>query len=513
MKMLYIEDNEMDYELLIQHLKKGGIKDVFAIRVNTDQDLEKALEKDTYDIIVSDYNVPGMNPLDSLKMIRKYSEHVPFIVVSGLVGEESVAQMMKEGVDDFVIKSKLERICPVVKRAIRENEIRKRETQAKKIAEKAMLAKEEMIAIVYHDIKNPLAAIQLDAQMLEQLSYKTPDQETMEDLRLEARRILRTVNRLKNLVSDMLMQNTMRQESTESNNSFIIKRQHQNPLNVLNEVLDSYRPLIKEKKIFIEKEVLQRRMQGYFDKERIFQVLSNLLGNALKFTPEGGRIKISLMENSDGDNEFKIADSGPGLNSLEQDHLFEKFWTGGTGTGLGLFICKTIVEAHGGEIKAESGPDKGAIFSFRIPAVEVSSDSELYSRSEESSAPAKQSATIFVVDDDEDLREVMCWTLEKEGHQVLAYEDPHLALEEIEKGIIRPNLILLDYHMRGMNGKEFLLLKKEVEMDRDVKVPVVMISAAPKEIRNKVDPDLYEDVLIKPVDLKRLINAIEHELS
>jgi signal transduction histidine kinase len=110
------------------------------------------------------------------------------------------------------------------------------------------------------------------------------------------------------------------------------------------------------------------------DRERVLQVLSNLLGNAIKFTPEGGDVAISVAR--DGEMiRFTIADSGPGIHPEHQAHVFERYWKhetqGAKGTGLGLFIARSLVDAHGGRIWIESQPGRGATFHFTIPSAEL----------------------------------------------------------------------------------------------------------------------------------------------
>ena len=367
MKLINIEDSEADYELILHNLKKGGIRDIVSKRVQSEVELRELLKNEQWDLVLCDYNIPGFDPLLALGIVREFSAFLPFVVVSGLVGEESVADMMKDGVEDFVIKSRLERLAPVVRRALREQDIQIKEATSREIARRALAAKEEMLAIVYHDIKNPLAAIQLDAQLLERLTNKEPSAKIMEELKIQAKRILRTVNRLKILVSDMLSQNEKTIENMSSEHSFIINPSIYNPYDVLNEVLDSFRPLIQEKNVSVKKIISQRKMSSYFDKDRIFQVLSNLMSNALKFTPAGGEITLELEESDSGDILFSVSDTGPGIPQKDLDHIFDKFWTGGSGTGLGLYICKTIVEAHGGTIEVTQGIDRGAKVWFKIP--------------------------------------------------------------------------------------------------------------------------------------------------
>lgn len=512
MKLLNIEDSESDYELMLHHLKKGGLTDIYSERIESEEQLREALAREKWNLVISDYNIPGFSPLSALKIVRESSAYLPFIVVSGLVGEESVADMMKAGVEDFVIKSRLERLTPVVKRALREFEIHEQEMKSRAIAKKALEAKEEMLAIVYHDIKNPLAAIQLDAQLLELLSYKEPSEEMMGDLRIQAKRILKTVDRLKVLVSDLLEHNKPIQDA-EFEHSFIIRKSFHNPLHVLNEVLDSYKPLIQEKNLSVKKIVLQRKMVVSFDKDRIYQVLSNLLSNALKFSPHGGEITIELEETEKGENIFSITDSGPGILESNFPHIFEKYWTGGSGNGLGLYICKSIVESHDGTIKAECSPGRGAKFSFIIPKGAQASEYDQKQEVTEESVTKKNinhtSQNIYIIDDDDDLREVMTWAIEKEGYRVFSYGNAKTALEDLSLTTYPPALIILDFHMEKMNGKQFLEMKKVSPLGFIKNCPVVMVSAAPLVVKEAIDPSLYTEVLLKPLNLNKLISTIQ----
>jgi len=107
------------------------------------------------------------------------------------------------------------------------------------------------------------------------------------------------------------------------------------------------------------------------DPDRLFQVFSNLIGNAIKFTPEQGRIELRVVQRGDW-LEFSVSDTGPGITIEDQAHLFDRFWQSRQhrhqGTGLGLYICRGIVEAHGGRIWVESEPGKGSTFRFTLPA-------------------------------------------------------------------------------------------------------------------------------------------------
>ena len=496
MKLLNLEDSESDHQLLLHYLKKGGVRDVIACRITTQEELENALKDEKWNVVIADYDLASFCPLEALKIVRVTSKYLPFIVVADVVGEESVVEMMKAGVQDFVNKSRLERLGPVVKRSLRELAVHEQEARSRTIAKRAMAAKEEMLAIVYHDIKNPLAAIQLDAQLLDLLSQKEPGPEVMRDLRSQSQRILRTVDRLKVLVSDLLEHNNPYEENVGE--TFTIRKSPHNPLFIINDVLDSFKPLIQEKNLSIKKSVFQKKMNTYLDKERIHQVLSNILSNAMKFAPHEGEIVIELKETENGETHFAVSDNGPGIHPEDLPSIFEKYWTGGTGNGLGLFICKSIVEAHGGLIEATSAEGKGATFSFKIPPVR--DDGEDFTPD----LPPRKDIikTVYLVDDDHDLREVISWALEKEGYRVLAFDSGELALNDLEHTFYPPDLIVLDFHMGEMKGNEFLSRKSH-------KCPVVMISAAPDDVKRSTDSSLYSDILVKPVELNTLLKTVK----
>lgn len=507
MKILNIEDNESDFQLMLHHLKKGGVRDVIAKRVATEEEFREALSTEKWNVVISDYNIPGIDPLIALQIVRETSKYLPFIVVSGTVGEESVAEMMKAGVQDFVMKSRLERLGPVIKRSLRELAVHEQEARSRTIAKRAMQAKEEMLAIVYHDIKNPLSAIQLDAQLLEILSKKAPGPEVMNELQLHAKRVLRTVDRLKILVSDLLEHNNPLHEGSDQE-TFTIKKSALNPLQIVNDVLDSFRPLIQEKNIVIKKIILQKKETAMLDKERIHQVLSNILSNALKFSPVNGEISIELND-LNGETTFSITDNGPGIDQSDLARIFEKYWTGGSGNGLGLFICKSIIEAHGGKILANSLKGKGATFTIRIPSVvEELIDSELASINLN---PKRNEIvkTIYLVDDDHDLREVLSWALEKEGYRVLSFDKPQNALDALDHTFYTPDLIVLDFHMDKMKGNEFLARKFSNGEDFIKKCPVIIISASPEDVKNSTSSSLYTDILAKPVGLPQLLRTVK----
>jgi signal transduction histidine kinase len=502
LRILSIESSQENCVRLIAELEKLHYKLVFK-QVTSLSELKSQLKKHPWNLVLSNYYLSGFTGFQALDTVRTHSHDLPFILVSESIGEEIVADMMKAGVEDVVMKSRMERLIPAVKRILREHEIKEKEAKAHKLAHDAFAAKEQMLAIVSHDIKNPLSAIQLEAQMLLRAAERAGNSLLSEEVKIQSSRILKTTDRLKILISDLLDKNK------SENGLSHISRNNMDAMRLVQEVLDAMRPLIQEKEINLIT-VLPTSANMSLDRNKMFQVFSNLINNAIKFTPVGGTIQIS-MEEHDHDFIFSVFDSGPGLKDKELKKVFEKYWSGSStqcaGTGLGLFICKTIVEAHGGHIFVEN-VSEGAKFSFTIPKVLGQVERATFNHVD---GRKDQRKKIYIVDDDEDLREVISWALGKEGYAIRSFSSPKDALDSLQKGRNLPNLIVVDFHMDEMKGSEFVVRKSEIHAVRSC--PVVMISASPQEVEREVPHHLYKEIITKPIDLEGLVDNVRKFLN
>ena len=200
------------------------------------------------------------------------------------------------------------------------------------------------------------------------------------------------------------------------------------------------------------------------DRGRLSQALSNLVDNAIKFTPEGGAVRIEVSREG-GAVEITVADTGPGIPKEQLAHLFDRFWRpqgSKPGVGLGLAIAKGVAEAHGGVIQVTSPPGEGARFTLRLPTGAEDTDE----------VPAER--TILVVDDDEAFREEVIEVLRERGHAVLGAPNGREALTLLrEHG--PPDLILLDLMMPVMDGWELFEIIRSDDSLRDI--PLVVLSA------------------------------------
>lgn len=496
LRILSISESEVDNCNILRPLESLGYS-IKCERVTTSQDFFLKLAHHSWTIILCMSNTSNFYSRDALLQTKKKYPELPFILISNGIGEEEVADMMKAGAEDVVLLTRSHRLLQVVKRVLREREIKEKEAAASKIAHLAYAAREQMLAIVSHDIKNPLSAIQLEAQMLLKVAERPDKNLLSEEVKIQAKRILKTTDRLKGLIVDLLDKNKSEDglASLTKSTCDISK--------IFQEVFDSNRLLINQKEIVVSTK-FPSDVYLQLDKNKMFQVLTNLLVNAIKFTPVGGSINLAIEE-SQHDFIFSVSDSGPGLRPTELNMVFEKYWTGGvpgrSGTGLGLFICKTIIEAHGGHINVDNLSNSGSHFWFSIPKPCSVIQTSYWIKDNK--------RKILVIDDDDDLREVISWALSKEGYAVHSYSNPGDALESLRNGRHSPQLIVVDYHMDSMNGCEFLLRKDEIRQVEVKECPVVMISASPEDAVTSVQAGLYKEILSKPLDLEALIRNIK----
>jgi signal transduction histidine kinase len=229
-------------------------------------------------------------------------------------------------------------------------------------AEHAARARAEMVAVVSHDLKNPLATIQMAVSFL--LEDLVPDDAAHKLEREQLHAIHRSAERMYRLIHDLL-------DVAAIEAGQLAVAQSPLPVDVLvADALELLRPLAAAKRITLTADVPPGIPPAAADRDRVLQVFSNLGGNAIKFTPEDGRVEIR-SEVRDAVVEFAVRDTGPGIASEDLPHVFDRFWQARkgarAGVGLGLAIAKGIIEAHGGDIHVESEPGRGTCFTFTLP--------------------------------------------------------------------------------------------------------------------------------------------------
>jgi PAS domain S-box-containing protein len=230
-------------------------------------------------------------------------------------------------------------------------------------AQAAIRKREDVLNIVSHDLRNPLSNILISTATLG--NQLQPATENNRFFLKQAGIITRSAKRMDELIQDLL-------------NLAKIEAGHLTPEKtccpideVMDEVEETFQPLVEAKSIRFDVRRVHPDLSVDCDRSQILRVMSNLLGNAIKFTPANGLISLSAQKTENNEVGFAVSDTGSGIAPLDIPHIFERFWqakgTAHRGTGLGLSIAKGIVEAHGGRIWAESELGKGSVFSFTLP--------------------------------------------------------------------------------------------------------------------------------------------------
>lgn len=252
---------------------------------------------------------------------------------------------------------------------------------AKEQAEQANRAKTEFLANISHELRTPMHSILSFSSFGEKKLGKVPDGKILTYFS----NITQSGNRLLKLINNLLDISKLESGKIEMHFGKCSLEE------VVNSCITELEGSLKDKNITVNVSIDAENTQAFFDKEKIFQVINNLLGNALKFTPNNSKISISIMDNSIAPDkidikaiQFRIEDAGVGIPEDELSSIFNKFIqstqtkTGAGGTGLGLSICKAIINAHGGKIWAENSPAKGAVFHFIIPKENPQIDNTTY---------------------------------------------------------------------------------------------------------------------------------------
>jgi signal transduction histidine kinase len=238
-------------------------------------------------------------------------------------------------------------------------------TDRKKVEDalqRAVVARDDVLRIVAHDLRNPLSAIMMEAQILEDLGP-----EAIRRGLSPSRMILRSATRMNQLIEDLL------DVALVEAGQLKLKLSRLSPARLAREAVESQTTIAAARQIEIRLGVEPGLRELWGDHKRLLQVFENLIGNAIKFSEPGSRIFVRAMPQGD-DIIFSVADTGPGIDPESLRHIFDRFWQAATraqhlGAGLGLPVTKGIVEAHGGRIWVESEPGHGSTFYFTIPAL------------------------------------------------------------------------------------------------------------------------------------------------
>jgi CheY-like chemotaxis protein/anti-sigma regulatory factor (Ser/Thr protein kinase) len=279
--------------------------------------------------------------------------------------------------------------------------------------------------------------------------------------------------------------------------------------------LDAAQPAAQANGVELERRLSPAPLRVFGDPARLQQVVSNLVSNAIKFTPAGGKVEVRL-DAAGQQARLQVRDTGAGIDPEFLPHVFEGFRQADTsstranrGLGLGLALVRNLVELHRGVVEAESeGEGKGSTFTVRLPLTE-GEDREAFVRTEqERLEPATlEGLRVLVVDDDRDTREVLRVLLEQWGAEVTAVASADEALAVISA--LDPHVLLSDIAMPGQDGYALIRQVRAREEPGSRSLPAAALTAyASREDRARALGAGYHDHIAKPVEPKRLVAVV-----
>lgn len=311
-----------------------------------------------FDVAIVDIGIPYVSGLELLREARRAQPDLPVVVISG--SAEHQVEAFELGAEAFLIKPvRPEVVLAALERAMRFARLLVSERAARGRAEQALRASQQLLAVVSHDLRTPLNVLGLSLSLLGREATAAN-----EGVRRRVQLAQRAVVNMQNLVEGLLDQSTLEQGRLR------LRRARADAGALAREFAETLLQLAEDRGIDVETSIPDAPLQVVCDRERVMRVLANLGANAVKHTPRGGRVRVAV-DAVPGGVRFSVTDTGPGIPPEARPHLFQPYWQerpGAEGVGLGLYIARGLVEAHGGRIGCDCPPEGGATFAFVLPA-------------------------------------------------------------------------------------------------------------------------------------------------
>jgi signal transduction histidine kinase/GGDEF domain-containing protein len=379
-RILVVDDEKEIRGFLSKALSRiGGFQVELA---ESGQEALGKIEREPFDLVLTDLKMPKMDGLQLISEIAKSKPETLTMMMTGHGTIDSALEAMKRGASDYLMKPlnldelivRIQKVLEEKQRFIRLRDFAGQLERANQELRRIDSMKSEFVAVASHELRTPLAAIKNAVQLLLKGTAGKINENQEKFLSMAERNI----NRLTNILNDLLSLSKIESGRIE------LKFENIGLKGIIELTASSLRPHADGKSLKIDVEISEPLPPVYGDPEKIEQILTNLIGNAIKFTPDGGRILITAQPLSHGEKggygdrvAVSVEDTGIGIPPEHLDAIFEKFHQvegslhrSVSGTGLGLAITKGLVEAHQGKIWVESEMGKGSTFTFTLPCSE-----------------------------------------------------------------------------------------------------------------------------------------------
>jgi signal transduction histidine kinase len=470
--------------------------------------------KREFAVILLDLNMPDIDGLETAALIRDYkrSAHTPIIFITAYADEMQAHKAYELGAVDYilspiqpeVLRSKVRVFVELFQLQRRTREMAEervalaRAEEARRAAEESSRRKDEFIAMLSHELRNPLAPIRAGIEVIRRMRSAEPTvAQAVEVMDRQVVHLVRLVEELLEVSRISQGRITLRKEPVELSK-------------VIAHGVETTRPLIVSRNQTLDVVVPPAPVWVSGDSMRLSQVVANLLNNASKYTQERGRIEIAASADA-GQATIVVRDNGTGIEPQLLPHLFELFVQGERsldrsqgGLGIGLSLVRHLVELHQGRVEASSaGAGKGATFKVTLPCINAVSALPAAAAAE----PGRNGARvcrIMVVDDNIDAAESVAMFLRLEGHEVKVVTDAHHAISS--STVFAPQVAVLDIGLPELDG--YYLARRLRQQAGGELTLIALTGYGQKEDRERALAAGFDHFFVKPTDPREIQAAI-----
>jgi signal transduction histidine kinase len=500
-RVLHVEDDATDSELVGDQLREGAL-DIELRRVDDEPAMTAALREFRPDIVLSDLAMPGFSGYRALELVRNHSRYVPFIFVSGTMGEDTAVAALRNGATDYIIKNNPARLVPAVERALREarDRVIRDRTEGELLRSQRLDSLALLAGGLSHDLRNILQPLLMVAPMIAERSED-------ERLRRLGELVEDCARRGLDMVASML-------SFARGSRASAVRVPLRQLLRALDLLLQGTVP--RSVRLVMPEAGEELAFEG--NDTELQQCLLNLCLNAIQAMPEGGTLTIEAdvqeLEGPQqvGDSTLErgsylrivVSDTGVGMSEEVQKRLFTPFFTTKKeGTGLGLMSCKRIVTNHRGALRLVSAVGQGTRFELWLPM----HGADLPSLLEAGAVLAD--ARVLVVGEEAGSLSLLGDALALKGYRTRVAQGGAAAIRAIEaEGL--PDLVVLDDDMRLLSSVRTLLHLQERAYTGPV---LLLVDHGHTPAAEELPDTLRTEFVRKPVALPELLDAVHRALA